>query len=69
MSDFHKILVSADFKDMTPSTHRHAAVAAALTLIEAKAAGGGGITLEGHMAHLSEYADSIQEALGTKTDG
>lgn len=45
---------------------RARAFAAALAIIEAKAAGGSDGGIRSEFAHLSEYADKIQEALKVK---
>jgi len=58
--------LDASSRDTTELDQRARAVSAALTIIEAKAAGGSDITLKAEFNHLSEYADKIQEALKVK---
>ncbi|UQS92511.1 hypothetical protein M5C90_15780 [Pseudomonas chlororaphis subsp. piscium] len=58
--------IDAVNRESTESDQRARAVAAALTIIEAKAAGGSDCNLKNEFFHLSEYADKIQAALKAK---
>jgi hypothetical protein len=68
MSNHNAAAYALDSTDRTTpqSDYRARAVAAALTIIEAKAAGGSDINLKTEFAHLSEYADKILEAMKVK---
>lgn len=56
----------ASSRSTTELDERARAVAAAISIIEAKAAGGSETSLKSEFFHLSEYADKIQEALKVK---
>jgi hypothetical protein len=53
-------------RSTTELDERARAVAAAISIIEAKAAGGSDFALKTEFANLSGYADKIQEALKVK---
>ena len=66
--NFKNLRKHSGIRDGSPEEKREAAVAAALTLIQAKVANSptnGGV-LESEMKSLSSYADQIQEALKVK---
>lgn len=58
--------MDATSRETTEQDQRARAVAAALSIIEAKASGGADIGLKSEFIHLSEYADKIQEAMKVK---
>lgn len=66
--NFKHLLRDTNVAEGKPSARREAAVAAALTLINSKAANSPDKTetLKRELDNLSEYADKIQEALKVK---
>ncbi|AXP04272.1 hypothetical protein DZG01_15245 [Pseudomonas fluorescens] len=69
MSDhFKNLRRHSGMSEGTVESKREAAVAAALTLIQAKVSNSptNGMALEGELNNLSRYADQIQEALKVK---
>lgn len=66
--NFKNLRRHSGMSDGTPEAKREAAVAAALTLIQAKASNSPANSglLESEMNSLSRYADQIQEALKVK---
>lgn len=66
MTDVGKHTVYAGDDQTVPTYSRTHAVAAALEVIAASAAGGAPINLSYEFEQLSRYADQIQEALKVK---
>ncbi|MFJ2379899.1 hypothetical protein [Pseudomonas protegens] len=68
MSDINaaSYAIDAGPRESEELDQRARAVAAAISVIEAKAAGGSDINLKNEFFHLSDYADKIQEALKLK---
>ncbi|QJI29923.1 hypothetical protein HKK55_14810 [Pseudomonas sp. ADAK18] len=66
MTDVGKHAVAAGNEQTLPEYSRTHAVAAALEVIAALAAGGTALNLTHQFEHLSKYADQIQEALKVK---